>query len=482
MAGPGVITTFGVRGGGSGGTGVGSGRYFVAGLFETGPTDAPVRVRNMRELEDNFGARAAYSSAYDSLRCFFGEGGAEAYVLRVAGPAATKGTLTLKDGAGVPVDTLRVDAVGPGAGSAGTTVEVLVGAPVDTAKVVVRTGDEVETYTGVSSADIAARMSGSKRVRGVNLGGGLPAPVAATALSAGADDRATVTAATVTGSLDKFASSLGTGAVATPGYSADLVAAALIAHAKLTRRVAILAPPVDSSTGDLVTLASSLIGGDGQYALLAAPWVTINVGPGITLVTSPEGFVAGVRARAHAASGPWSAAAGMSSAARSLVGVEREIGQDEGSTLNAAGVSVIRTLVGRTVLYGYRSLAADRDNYALVSAQDTLNWLAQACEDALLPFVFAPIDGNGGLLGQVEGVLRGICEGARSGGGLFAKYEGEAPRSMVDPGYSVDVGDSVNTAASLAQNVLRARVAVRLSPHAELVELTIIKVSLSAAV
>lgn len=488
MPGPGVVTRFATRGGPSSGAGADTGRYFVAGLFERGRTDSAVLVRSFREFTDRFGQRAAYSAAWDSLATYFAEGGTSAYVARVVGAAATVGTLTLQDRDGTPVDTLKVDALGAGAWSAGVTVEVAAGTVAGTVKLIVRYGEDVEVFDNATTvADLANKLNASRYVRGTDLGSAtaapnnLPAVVAATALSAGADDRAAVTATDATDALDLFPVSLGTGAVALPGYSADLVGAALRAHAVATRRVAILAPGVGATASEVKAMATGLMSDSGGYTMLAYPWVRVGIAPGVTQLVSPEGYVAGARARAHTDSGPWAAAAGVRSAARYLVGIEREIGHSEGEELNEALVSCIRTIGGRIMLYGYRSLAIDQANYGLLTAQDTLNVLAQQCEDAMQPFVFAPIDGNGGLLGQVEGVLRGICESARLAGGLYAWWTDTAPRSMIDPGYSVDVGNSVNTPESLAQNILKAHVAVRLSPNAELVELTLTKVHLQAA-
>lgn len=478
MAGPSVQVGFATRLGSSSSIGAGTGRYFVAGLFERGRTDSAVRVTSFREFTDRFGARVAYSAAWDSLRMFFAEGGSEAVVARIVGAAATVGTKTFKDAAAA--DSIRIDALGAGAWSADVSVEITAGSMDDTVRAIVTYLDQIEVFdNATSAADLANKLNQSLYVRGVDLGGGLPAVAAAAALSAGADDRAAVVTQTYVTGLDKFPAGLGAGAVALPGQTADLVGASLIAHAKATRRVALLAPKVGATQQELVVLAKTLVGVDGKYAMLVAPWVRISDRPGGTLLVSPEGYVAGARARAHTRSGPWAAAAGSISASTSIVAVEREVQQSEYDTLSDVGVSLIVTRAGRIVLYGYRSLDVDSTNYRLLSAQDTLNWLAQRCEDSLEPFVFAPIDGNGGLLGQVEGVLRGILEDVRLRGGLYARV---VDGDMVDPGYSVDVGNSVNTTESLAQNILRAQVAVRLAPHAELIEITIIRVALTASV
>lgn len=478
MAGPSVQVAFATKVGSSSSPGVNTGRFFVVGLFGRGRTDRAVTARNFREVTDAFGDRVAYGAAWDSLRVFFDEGGSEAVIARVVGGAATAGTVTFNDSLAAPA--LKVDALGAGAWSSDITVQITAGTVADTVRAIVTHGTGLEVYdNAATTAALVNQMNASRYVRGTDLGAGLPAVAAATALSAGTDDRAAIVTATVTDALELFPASLGTGAVAIPGYSADLVGAGLIAHAKATRRVALLAPEEGATKAELKVAAQTLVSPDGKYAMLAAPWININIAPNITVSTSPEGYVAGARARAHARMGAWAAVAGVSSAAKTVVSIERDIQQAEYDELSDAAVSVIVTRAGRVVLYGYRSLDSDTVNYRLLSAQDTLNWLAQRCEDALQPFVFAPIDGSGGLLGQVEGLLRGILDDVRVRGGVFARViDGE----LIDPGYSVDVGDSVNTLESLANNILRAQVAVRLSPQAELIELTIIRVALTASV
>ena len=483
--GPGVVVEMGSRAGQAASTGAETGRYLVAGLFDRGPVGTPVLVRSMRELIERFGDRVAYSAAWDSLALYYAEGGSEAYVVRVVGPAATPGTLTLKDAAGK--DTVRVDAIGAGAWSTTISVEVVAGTVAGTVRLIVRSGDAVEVYDNLlSPADAAGRLGTSRLVRGVNMGSttpapnNLPAPLTRTPLGSGSDDRAAVTATHVAAALDKLPPNLGTGAVALPGWPADLVGAQLIAHAKTTRRVAILAPKVGATAGEVKTLATTLTKPDGAYAMLAWPWVRVTIAPGVTQLVSPEGYVAAARSRAHTTSGPWGAVAGPQSAARTLAGLEVEVGQGDGGDLNDVGVSVVRTVAGQIMLYGYRSLSTDIALYRLLSAQDTLNYLAQRCEDALSGYVFAPM--NEGILGQVEGALVGICDDVRTRGGLYPWMTTTPPRREIDPGYSVDVGDSLNSRESLAQNVLRAQVAVRLAEHAELVRLSIIRVAMTAAV
>lgn len=479
---PGVIVRTATRSGPVNPTVPASGRYFVVGQFDRGRTDVAQQVRSLAELEVLYGGRVAYGSAYDDLRMFFEEGGTEAYVIRVVGPAATKGTLNINNGAGSPAPALRVDALSAGAWSAGVKVTVAAGTLPDTFKVIVDgpLESDTETYDNLATAaDAVGALTRSRYVRGADLGAGVPAPRSATALSAGSDDRASVTASTMGDALAKFGKEYGAGAVAIPGYTSALVGAALMAHAKEFRRLALMAAAQGASDADYLNAADTLIGLDGEYGGLFGPWVSIPMGGGRTKLVSPEGYVAAARARAHLSEGPWRAPAGELAIARFVVGVERELTRAQGDTLDEGHVSAIRTIAGTTRLYGWRSLSSDVDNYALLVGRDVLNTVAYEAEARLEPYVFRTIDGKGQLLASVASTIVGILDPMRAAGGL---YERTVDGQQVDPGYSVDVGPTVNTDAVLAANKVAAVVALRVSPVGTLIDLTIVKAGLTATV
>lgn len=470
-----------------------AGRYFVAGLTERGRTDAAIRVRSIAELEAYTGKRQAYGAVYDDVRTYFEEGGAEAYVCRVVGTGATLGTFTLVDRATTPLNTLRIDALGAGSWSTRVEVQVLDGGAVNTFTIrVYFDAVLVESFADLDSpAAAAGALLESNYIRGTDLGAATVAPNnnpavrARTALSAGNDQRSTVTAAMVTAALDNLAvSSLGTGAVATPGYAAGSVATALIAHARARRRIALLAGGPADDIAATTTLAASLDGtGNGEeHATLLYPWIRVPITGIITKTISPEGYAAAARARAIMASGgPWHPPAGRIAEARFVLGLVRELTRADADTLDAAHVSAIRTIAGTTRLYGWRSLSTDEQNYALLSGRDVINAVAFEAELALEDYVFRPIDGSGGLLSEVEAELVGILEPIRVAGGIYPRRD-EDTGDELDPGYSVDVGPSVNTQAVIAGDELRAVIALRVSPVATDLVVTIVKAGLTASV
>jgi hypothetical protein len=453
----------------------------MAGMAYRGSTTTPVLVRGIADFESKFGTRQSYSHLHDNLSVFFEEGGSQAYVVRVVGPSATIGTVTLVDKAGSPLSTLKFDAASAGAWSDDLDIVVAAGTVSNTSTVTVKlAGDIVEVARNCATpADIALAFFGSQYVTVTDLGSATASPNNLPAngtfnVSAGTDDRSNVTATHYTNAIALFTAAYGDGAVAIPGVGST-VHTALIAHASAYNRIALLS---EAQSASIATLKATAGGLNSEYAGLFAPWVQVNTTTG-NRFTSPEGYVAAVRNRAHSESGPWRAPAGEIARARFLVGLYADYTRTEGDELDAAHVSVIRNINSSIRLYGWRSLSADEDNYAMLSARDTLNRLVVASEEAMEQFVFRTVDGKGQLLSSINGTLVGIVEPMKQADAFYPLFD--AKGDLLDPGYRVDTGNSVNSIDNLANNEVRAKVSVRMSPTAALISVTIVKVGLLAA-
>lgn len=485
MAAPGVNVSTAVRSGPSGVVLNPSGQYFVVGLAERGPTNVPTKINSMADYRRVFGDRVTYGALYDDLQMFFEAGGTQAWVLRVVGAAATVGTVSIDDASSV--DTLRVDAASPGSWSSRLSVQIELGsAGANSRKITVRLdGAIVETYNNLTSiGDFVSRFAASPYIRVTDLGsvtaapGNLPAVAPAANLAVGNDDRAAVNAARIAAVLPLLKIGYGDGSVAAPGYGAS-VHAALVAHAKDYRRIAILEGARGGSAGDYATLAAALATTPGsENAGLFGPYLQVSDGAGGVRTIPPAGFVAAARAKAHDQFGAWAVGAGEGSVSPYILGVESEWGRTEAEQLSAARVNPIRVVQNKIRLYDWRSLSANEQDYASLAVADLLDRLVTECEARLETFVFRTIDGRGQLFAEVKGVLIGILEPVRAAGGIFERtVNGE----VLDSGYSVNVSQSLNTEASLARNEINAQVAVRPSPNASLINLTIVKVGLAAA-
>lgn len=477
---PGVQVTTATRSGPNSPLRLPSGQFFAVGITERGSTTSPVLLRGMADVDRYLGKRVTYGALWDQLKAFFDEGGLQAYVARVVGPAATVGTLTLQDRAGTPVNTLRIDAQNAGAWSSTMKIEVRNGSAPNTFRIVVTLNDEVvEDLNNLTSpGDAATKFAASPYVKVVDLGSATAAPnnnpavLAATAVSAGSDDRASVTSTHYLAALAKFSPGLGDGCVAIPGQTGSTVWEGIVAHCEQNRRIGLLAPIQNESISNLKTQAASL---DSEFVGLFAPWIVVSDGGTGQRTISPEGYVAACRARAHEAVGPWRAPAGALGKANSVLNVGTDYTAAEANELDDAKVSVIRRISNSIRLYGWRSLSNDTINYTFLKDRDMLNRLVIEAEDALEDFVFEPVDAKRQLLSSINGAVVGIVEPYRQAGGIHERYD-ELTGALLDPGYKVETGSEVNTAATLGNNEVRARLQVRVAPLGNLIGLTIVKV------
>lgn len=447
--------------------------FFVAGQAERGDTASAIELRNMGDYAALLGARVTYGAVYDQLATFFGEGGTRAFVARVVGPAATKGNRTLVDRAGTPQNTIRIDAASEGAWSSGVTVAVADGAVANTVTITVAyaaTGQPAEVYENLANpAAIVSALAASKWVRAVDLGSATASPtnnpnvLAATALSAGADDRASITSTHYTNALARFTPQLGTGIVAVPGQAYSAVGAALKAHALAYSRLAATALAVGTSVSAAQTAAAGARGtSDGsELTGLFFPWVKIPDGAGGLRTISPEGYVAGVRARNHIQYGPWKFPTAGRAVARYVIDTEIDLTATEWDALFGAAANPIRS-DGGTRLYGWRSLSTDTHSYRDLNSGELRNYFATTIGADLEELVEDNITVE--LLAAMEAKARNRLIPVANAGGLFTYAVGG---QQDDPGWSVSTAANNGTTASQRQAILD--VGFRPTPGADLI-------------
>lgn len=477
-----------------------TGQYFVPGMTERGSTTGYEVVTSLGEFVDKCGAETTYGFLYGDLKRFFTRGGSRAFVARVVGPAATVGSNTAVDRAGSPVATLRFDAANAGAWAAThLTRQVLAGSNSGTFKVVIAyDGAVVETKDNLATpADALNAFASSPYVRLANLSSATAAPNnqpaidgAPVAFTGGSDDRASVTATMIAAALARFPKDLGPGAVAIPGYAADLaitggtIGQALKDHGNANRRDAGLVPAKGTSYSGLLTLADTFDGADGSCAILVAPWVEAN-GPGSALV-SPDGVWAGLRASEHRRTGPWGVPAGEAGEVDFITGLEVEFTRAQADALDAAKVSVFRKIrqngSNTFRLYGYRSLSTDIDNYPLLKTRSLLNYLEAVLENDLETYVFETIDSRGFLAAEAAARITARLEPIYRAGGLSDYLDPLTNTYVPGTAYRVDTGPAVNTSAVAGRNEFDAYVGIRDSAVAAELKVHIAKVALAAAV
>lgn len=477
---PGVVVTTSARSGPTTPLSAASGQFFMVGVFERGP-ETPTVIRGISDLRQVYGNRVAYSDAYDQLVTFFSEGGEQARVARVVGSAADSGTLTLNDReATTPLPTLTISAANAGSWSSNLSVEVANGSNTGTFRLIVRLGNDiVEDYNNLATpADAVTRTNGSNYITVANMGSTTTAPAnnpavqARTTLTAGTDDRASITAADYVAALDLFTLDMGDGAVAVPGQDNATVRNALVNHAQANHRIALLAGAKDDTVSSLISAASSI---NSMHAGLFAPWIVVPTDGSATKVIGPEGYVAACRARAHREEGPWRAPAGSLATARYIVDVYQRYTAADANKLDDAKVSAIRYISNTVRLYGWRSLSNDFESWSYLKDQDLINRIVLDAESRLEQFVYAPIDSRKQLQSLVEAEMVGMLEPIAERNGLFGKWDEEG--NETDPGYVVNAGDDVNPVSSLTQNRINVVISLRVSPTAALISLNITKVN-----
>lgn len=484
---PGVVVTTGAVAGPSSPARAPSSTYFVAGQAERGPTNAPALVNSFAEFVALFGDRTTYSTLYDNLKTYFSEGGTRAYVTRTVGPAATTGALAsplLDRHAVTPVATLTVSASSPGAWSSAISVKVLNGAADDTFRIqVFKSGVMVEDHTNLHNPQEAVtkinarsayvRLADSASATAPPLNN--PAVIGPLTLTAGTDDRASITATHYVNSLVNFEKGLGDGAVAVPGIGPS-VHAGLVAHADANNRIALLCALENADSATLIGLATDL---NAKRAGLFAPWIRVPDEFGGARTISPEGFVAAARAKAHERVGPWQAAAGEISKATYVTAPDEVLSVAAANELDDNSVNVIRTVAGAVRLYGWKSTSADTDNWMFLTGSDVVNRVVVESEKQLEQYVFGVIDSAGHLLATIRGTLIGIVLPMAAAGGLFARHDTDG--TVLDPGYSVTTDETINPVPSLALNQVLAKVGIRVAPTAAVVELDVTKAAVTAA-
>ena len=218
--------------------------------------------------------------------------------------------------------------------------------------------------------------------------------------------------------------------------------------------------------------------GNGQYAIALTPWI-LNPGvpAGVIRTVPPSASVAGVISRVDGSDNPNTPAAGVLGELRYAIGLSQGAFSDnDRQELNSYGIAVVRSVYGTFWNYGYRSLAdpINNPNWVDFSNVRYLMWLASRCDLAGEQFVFRPIDGQLHTISDYGAVLSAICQADYNAGIIYGAVASDA--------FNVDVGPSVNTPSTIADNQLRAVVAVRPSPFGELVTITIVNVPITQPV
>jgi len=494
---PGVVITTAVRTGPSADTVAPSSQAFFCGMAQRGPVHLAKKISSIAEFETTYGIYQSYSYLHPTVETFFEEGGTQCYIARVAGPAATSGAHKFLDS--TPADSFTLTAVGPGDWSALLEARVEAGSISNSANVIISHANiDVFTTGNCTTVDqIVGRINGSavasSYATATALGTGLPAVIAAQALTysdqpsggttASTDDRSNITTAHYTGGLLLFNHAYGTGAVSNPESAAAAVYQGLIAHANSYNRIALLHPPASQTAAQAEAFTEGITAAETntEHAAAYFPWINVPTATaGVTRLIPPDGFAAAARARGHNQVGPQQPGAGLISNARWVISTELEIDKTVGDTLDVALCNAIRLINGTLRVYGARSLSGDDVNFRYITGQDTVNTVVTKANNALEDLIFNVIDGRGSIFSDIEAKLKAILEPLRNSGALYEAFDANGKR--IDSGYTIVCDTSNNPVTQLATGLVKASVGMRVSSVGDKIEVDIVKSNLTNSV
>jgi phage tail sheath protein FI len=471
--------------------GVGTAIAAFVGMTADGPYNEPIKVTNWGQYVRTFGEWVDGAYLPHSVYQYFNNQGGACYVVRIGENAAEEPqragvelTSAVKAGLGV----YRIEAREPGSAGEGITVSVESpaeaseqaseggegGAPdkgEDTFTVVVRQGDKVERFEGVSPRkgrqDLVSTLQRSTLVRASEIGA---APVAErvpssgeVALTGGAalparlapDDYlgdstarsgiaglATLDDVTMIAVPDLMAA-YEAGQIDLDGIRA--VQGALIEHCEaMSDRMAILDAPKGLNAQQVREWVREKAQYSSAYAALYWPWCSFY-DPGLqrARLMPPSGAVAGIWGRTDDTRGVHKAPA--NEVVAGALDLELNVTRQEHDDLNPAGINVIRAFPGRGILiWGARTLSDD-SAWRYVNVRRLFNYVESSILAGTQWVVFEPNDLE--LWQRIKRTVSSFLLGLWRDGALFGATPEQAyyvkcdaetnPPDLIDAGYVV---------------------------------------------
>lgn len=390
--------------------GVGTTTGAFLGIASRGALNAPKLITNWTQFQKHFGGYRQDSFLAYAVNGFFLNKGSRCYVSRVASDTAAIASAVLQDRAGVPLDTLRVQALNEGIWGNILSVDVADGTqdPANEFKLVVKEdGVVVETWDDLSMDPaktnyVGSRINGrSNFIQVEDLGSATPPPadrpaiVSDEALTGGADGIADITDADFIGDagaktgLYAFDSVDDVNTLAVPGKTSQaIVQAGLDYCAGRADLGYVIDPPVGSSPQAVKTFREQF---ESSFGFLYYPWIRVN--DPLTEAPKfipPSGHVIGIFARNDTERGVHKAPA--NEIVRGAVGLEYTVTDGEQEVLNPIGVNAIRSFPGRGIrVWGARTISAS-PNLRYVHKRRFLMFVEESIAEGTQWAVFEPND------------------------------------------------------------------------------------------
>jgi uncharacterized protein len=358
-------------------TGVATSITLFVGWAPRGPTDRALRLTSFADYQRAYGGLDSRSDLGYAVRHFYDNGGADAYILRIADTATART-------AACDIDDLHIEASSPGAWANQFSVK-LERRPDDATRFSISiiqpsaNNAVLETFSNLSMTATDPRfvlsvINGRSAFIDKLTAGSATTPANATvALNAttngadgtviGPDDgtfqTALTTAFAVGGVVDRIDLF---NIICVPGLTHGPTIAALQKGAHDRRAFLIVdCDDLDTVPGVVATLAGKT-GADAENSAFFFPWVRAPdpLQQNALREFPPSGFMAGIFARTDATRGVWKAPAGTEASLTGAAGLTITMSDAENGQLNPHAVNCLRTLpVYGTVGWGARTLDGD---------------------------------------------------------------------------------------------------------------------------
>ena len=470
-------------------TGVATSIAVFIGWAPQGPVGTPTLVLSWQDFQTQFGG--LYSGVYlgYAVNQFFGNGGQQAYIVRLVAGAKTASGSDATSG-------IDLWATSPGDWANAFTVSFIAGDPADTAhsfgmQVLNGAGRVLESFTNVSITPGTQRYApavidgGSQYITFIDPGTGQPhqptaVPTAGTSL--------TFTNVGVAGTIlndptkANFAGQLGptkqavhalldsapiVNIVCVPGLTTDTASGrtaidSLQGFCTDARAFCVVDSPQNANVANTNTaitnagqnLQNSAASGAANSAMYF-PWVNAPdpLAGGRLALMPPCGLVAGAYAMTDASRGVWKAPAGIDAGLTGIAGLQYTLTDAQNGVLNTAGVNCLRFFSSYgNVIWGARTLVgADTtgSQWKYVPIRRFALFLESSLYDGTQWVVFEPNDET--LWGQIRlnvGAfmqslfLKGAFQGTTPQQAYFVKCDAENnPQSAINQGIvTIDVG------------------------------------------
>lgn len=248
--------------------------------------------------------------------------------------------------------------------------------------------------------------------------------------------------------------------ISIPGETTSTVRNKIIEYADNHELFPIVEAPVGTSVKDVKLMRKGL---EAYGGCLVYPWVKITDPVTDKVITiPPSGYVMGVYSRTIGERGVGKTPAGIEATLNGVIGLEKQLTDDEIGVLNSAGVVPIINKFGvGIVVWGARSLSND-DTMRYVS-DIIINYnIKKGLYQNTLFAVFEPNDEM--LWNKVKSVCDSFLEGLRTQGAL---------KGTAEQAYKVVCGETVNTPASVEQGFFYVDIAYAPVKPAEFVVIRI---------